>query len=431
MQIITSGPVNVLSGQITVASDKSLSHRALILAAIAEGTTEISGFLSSSDCVTTLRALTQLGIKIQTDQETISVQGTGLYGLQAPQKDLDFSNSGTAIRLMAGLLCGQKFPTTLFGDNSLNQRPMQRIAKPLRQMGAQIQISKDHTPPIHIEPATSLQGLHYALEVASAQVKSCLLLAALYARGSTVLSGKIHTRDHTERMLMHFSYPLTVDNQQIALSGHGRLQAANLTIPGDLSSAAFFLVAGCLLPNTDIIIHNVGINPTRDGVIQILKQMGGDITLSNRRLFGTEPVADIQVKSSTLHGIEIPTVWVANAIDEFPILFIAAAAAQGTTRLSHAAELRVKESDRIQTMVDGLSACGIDAQAQDDGVVIQGGSIQGGEVDSDGDHRVAMSFLVAGAISKLGVKVNDCANIETSFPRFTETAKELGFNLSS
>ena len=427
MQTVVSQAIKSLSGQVIMPGDKSMSHRALILGAIAEGTTEIHGFLSGLDCLATLKALAALGVDIQQDREYVRIHGVGLRGLRKPSSALDFSNSGTAMRLMTGLLCGQTFATTLIGDKSLSCRPMLRIADPLRQMGADIQLSEQNTPPIHITPVSVLQGINYRLELASAQIKSCLLLAGLYAQGETVLTGKIATRDHTERMMTLFSCSPTCDADGIRITGGKRLHGVSLTIPGDLSAAAFFLVAACLLPDSDVYIENVGINPTRDGLIHILQKMGGRIETFNQRTVGTEPVADIRARSSSLKGIKIPADLVANAIDEFPVLFIAAACAQGITELEGAAELQVKESDRIQVMADGLQACGIDAIPKPGGIKIHGGVIMGGEVHSHGDHRVAMAFLIAGAVSRNGIKVHDCTNIETSFPRFIDTAEALGF----
>ncbi|MEE9452114.1 MAG: 3-phosphoshikimate 1-carboxyvinyltransferase, partial [Gammaproteobacteria bacterium] len=341
---------------------------------------------------------------------------------------LDCGNSGTAMRLLTGILAAQSFDSTLTGDASLTKRPMQRVINPLGQMGAKI-TAEDGKAPLFIRGGQSLQAIHWAMPVASAQVKSSLLLAGMYAQGETVITEPDITRDHTERMLASFDYPVNTENNGIRLCGGGILTATEIKVPSDLSSAAFFIVAAIITPGSDILLRNIGINPTRTGVIEILRLMGADIKINNERNFNTEPVADIRVQYSKLHGIEIPRHLVSLAIDEFPILFIAAAQAQGETVLHGAQELRFKESDRIQAMVTGLQSLGIKAQALDDGAVISGGVFDGGEVDSQGDHRIAMAFAMAGICAKQPVKVHNCANVATSFSNFIDSAQNLGVDI--
>lgn len=426
---LESSAVSTLHGRCQVPGDKSISHRALIFSAIARGQSVLSNFLQGADCIATLKALRALGVNIQSEDKTLQVQGVDLNGLKAAPHPLDCGNSGTTMRLLAGLLCGQKFPSTLVGDASLSRRPMQRIALPLSQMGAAVSLSKQETAPVEIKPVQGLHGIAYHLPIASAQVKSALLIAALYAQGTTRLSGKIQTRDHTERMMQSFACELETTEEAICLNPGQNLQGRQVQIPGDLSSAAFLIVAALITENSAIHIENVGVNPTRNGVLHILEQMGAKIRLYNQRAYGAEPVADIEVHASSLKGIVIPRELVASTIDEFPILFIAAACAQGVTQLCGAEELREKESDRIDAMARGLRACGVVVETQQDGMTIQGGKIEGGQVNSCGDHRVAMAFLVAGLVADQPVQVRDCVNIETSFPGFSDLAQQLGFHL--
>ena len=429
---IMSLPAAHLYGRIRVPGDKSISHRAAILGAIAQGRTGIRNFLESRDCLATVEALRMLGVDVKLGKGHLGVAGVGLRGLKPPSGMLDCGNSGTAARLLAGVLCGQNFSSVLGGDSSLSRRPMQRITAPLKRMGADVRISPSGTLPITIQPVSGMQAIHYALPIASAQLKSCLLFAALYANGETTLTGRIQTRDHTEKILDRFACPVTFDDGGIKLSGGSQPRAADLEIPGDISSAAFFMVAASVAEDAELLIEQVGVNPTRTGVLRILKDMGANIKLLNRRLMGSEPVADVLVRSSSLKGIDIPHSRVADAIDEFPVLFVAAACAEGETSLSGAEELRAKESDRIAVMVKGLRACGVDVQERPDGLVVEGGrQISAGRVDSCGDHRVAMAFIVAGSVSRQGVVVDDCANIDTSFPGFAETAAAAGFNLEA
>lgn len=401
-----------------------------MLGAIAEGITEIKGFLMGEDTLATLSAFRAMGVPI--DGPTfgkVTIQGVGLHGLIAPTTPLYLGNSGTSMRLLAGLMAGQNFFVEMQGDVSLSRRPMRRVTEPLTTMGAQIDTANKDTPPLKIYGKPRLKGINYSMPVASAQVKSCLLLAGLYATGTTCVTEPAPTRDHTERMLMGFGYPVNKEGPCICIQGGGKLQGMAIDVPADISSAAFFIVGATIANNAEILLEHVGINPTRTGVIEILRLMGAHIDLLNQREIGREPVADILVRSSPLHGIEIPRELVPLAIDEFPILFIAAACATGTTIVSGAEELRVKESDRIQVMADGLQAVGIQAQPTPDGMIIQGGQIQGGNIDSGGDHRVAMSFTMAALRAKDNIIIEDCANVATSFPNFIELAKTVGIRI--
>jgi len=333
------------------------------------------------------------------------------------------------MRLLTGLLAGQNFTVTLTGDASLSSRPMRRVITPLTQMGAKIQATEAGTAPLHISGSGRLSGLSYEMPVASAQVKSCLLLAGLYADGETSIVEPAPTRDHTERMLRGFQYPLQRQGSRVTIRGGGKLLTTDIDVPGDISSAAFFLVAAAITPDSDVTLQHVGINPTRTGVIEILKLMGADIEILNKQVIGGEPVADLRVRSRPLHGITIPERLVPLAIDEFPVLFVAAACAEGETCLTGARELRVKESDRIQVMADGLQTLGIDARPTDDGMVIQSGTLGGGEVESHGDHRIAMAFSIAGLRAHNPVLIRNCANVNTSFPDFVTLSRRLGLNI--
>lgn len=418
-------PPRILEGQLTVPGDKSISHRAMILAGISEGRSTVTGFLQSEDCLATMRIMQALGVTIQATEGGYQVQGVGLHGLQQPQADLDCGNAGTGMRLLAGLLAAQAFPSTLVGDESLSLRPMKRIIEPLTQMGACIE-SDNNTAPLHFKPVAGLTGIHYHSPVASAQVKSAVLLAGLYADGPTTVTEPQLSRDHTETMLHGFGCQVKRDGLSVTIQPPKQLNAQKIQIPGDVSSAAFFMVLGLLHPQADFTINNVSINPTRAAVITILQQMGGDITIFDSRQQGGEPVANIRIKSSQLHGIVIPHELIASAIDEFPILFIAAAFAKGTTQLSGAEELRYKESDRIKVMCDGLKLMGIICQERPDGAIITGGEIHSAMVDGAGDHRCAMSFLIASALTDEAVSVRGCHNINTSFPRFFQVLHGIG-----
>lgn len=424
------GPGGSLNGRVRVPGDKSVSHRAIMLGAIAEGETEVSGFLEGADSLATLAAFRALGVAIDgPEQGRVRVSGVGLHGLKPAGYPLDMGNSGTSMRLLCGLLAGQQFASTLSGDASLSCRPMRRVTEPLEQMGARIGTSESGTAPLEISPAERLQGRHYQMPVASAQVKSSLLLAGLYANGETCVTEPAPTRDHTERMLGAFGYEVRCDGRRICLRGGGRLRATPIQVPADISSAAFFLVGASIAPGSDLTLEQVGVNPTRIGVIDILRAMGGDITLTNERAFGGEPVADIRVRAARLRGIEIPRGQVPLAIDEFPALFIAAACADGETLLTGAEELRVKESDRIQVMAEGLSALGVFAEPLPDGMRVRGGPIHGGAVASHGDHRIAMAFAMASLCASGPIEVLDCTNVNTSFPGFAALAARTGLGI--
>lgn len=425
-------------GNVRVPGDKSISHRALLMSAIAEGTTIISGFLAGHDTLATLRVLQAMGVIISEPQintvADVMVQGVGLTGLQAPNHALDCGNSGTSMRLLAGLLAGQGFEVELIGDPSLSRRPMQRVVTPLMQMGAHLETAANGYPPLKIFPSNALQGIEYRTPVASAQIKSALLLAGLYARGTTTVIEPTATRDHTERMLAAFGIPLIIADNRVSVQGvkesKAKLMATSIAVPADISSAAFFMVAASITPGSDIVLSEVGINPTRTGVIDILQAMGADITFNNLRMLGGEPVADIHVRYAPLHGITIPEAWVPRAIDEFPVLFIAAANAQGETVLTGAHELRVKESDRIQAMAEGLTTLGVSAIPSAEGICIRGSAYGGGEIKSYSDHRIAMAFTVAGITARAPITIHDCDNVATSFPNFVELAQQCGMKIT-
>lgn len=424
-----SKPVNSLKGDIIVPGDKSISHRAIMLGAIAKGTTTVSGFLDSEDCLATLQAFRAMGVEIKgpIDRKLV-IHGVGKYGLKKPGQVLNCGNSGTTMRLMSGILSAQLFDCELTGDQSLLKRPMERIARPLQMMGASI-TTNEGKPPLLIHGNNPLKGITYEMPEASAQVKSCILLAGMYAEGETCVIETGVTRDHTERMLTAFSYPIQKLDNAIMINSASECQGTDIIVPGDISSAAFFIVAATIIPGSELFIRNVGINPARTGIIQILTDMGANITLNNKRLCGEELVADLHVCYSELEGIDIPGSLVPIAIDEFPVIFIAAACAKGQTLLHGAKELRCKESDRIASMVEGLNTLGINAQALEDGIFIEGGTLRGGEVKTYNDHRIAMAFAVAGAAAKEPVKILDCAHVATSFPNFVQIANRAHFNL--
>ena len=401
-----SHPVSRLSGIVCVPGDKSISHRSLMLGSIATGATHVTGFLPGEDNRATLQIMRALGVKIDEYNKTeLVIHGVGMYGLQAPRSELDCGNAGTAIRLLVGLLVGQMFDCILTGDQYLLKRPMRRVTDPLTLMGAKIGLTAAGTAPLHIHGGVALHGIIYELPIPSAQIKSCLLLAGMYANGVTTVIESGITRDHTERMLTAMNYPVETDGAMVSLTGEHHLQGCDITIPADISSAAFFMVAAAITPQSEITLTQVGINPTRDGVLQILELMGATITIRNRRQFGGEPVADITIVTSQLRGIEIPQHLVPLAIDELPVLMIAAACAKGITVLKGASELRVKETDRIAAMANGLIALGIDVHTFEDGMQVRGGTLQGGEVNSCGDHRIAMAFAVAGLMATSAVKL--------------------------
>lgn len=423
-QVQPSPPID---GEITVPGDKSISHRAVMLGAVAEGTTEVTGLLEGEDVLATMAAMRAMGVEIEGPREgRVVITGRGAHGLRAAEGPLDMGNSGTAMRLLCGLLAGQSFASELVGDPSLMRRPMERVAGPLRQMGARID-TLDGRPPIRIQPPeASLSGQVHHLEVASAQLKSALLLAGLYARGETRVFEPAVTRDHTERMLEGFGARLHRGDDWVSIAGGQKLAGTSVVVPGDISSAAFFLVGAAMRPGARLLIEGVGVNPTRTGILHVLDAMGADITVANERLVAGEPVADLRVEGRRLHGIEVPAEWVSLAIDEFPAVIVAAAAAEGETVIRHAAELRVKESDRIAAMAAGLARLGVSAREFDDGLSVRGGEIGGGEVDSRSDHRIAMAFAIAGSVATAPVRVLDCRNVATSFPDFVQCARQAG-----
>lgn len=429
MTSFVCSPGASVKGNIRVPGDKSISHRSIILSSIANGRSNISGFLQGDDSLNTIRAFRQMGVTIERNEDRVCVDGVGLHGLVAPAGDLDMGNSGTAMRLLLGLLAGQSFDSRLIGDASLSSRPMRRVIDPLASMGALIESEVGGRAPLQVRASGGLQATHYDMPVASAQVKSCLLLAGLYADGETVVHEPAPTRDHSERMLKAFGCEVESVDSVIRIRGGQVLTACDVEVPADVSSAAFFMVAASIAPASDITLQHVGINPTRTGVIDILRLMGAEIELLNRREIGAEPVADIRVRSAQLNGIDIPLELVPLAIDEFPVLFVAAACARGTTRLSGAEELRVKESDRIQVMADGLSELGIETRVKDDGIVVEGGQIGTGTVDSHGDHRIAMAFSVASLRAVGEIHIEDCDNVKTSFPEFVELARTAGLRI--
>ncbi|QXP87885.1 3-phosphoshikimate 1-carboxyvinyltransferase [Methylococcus capsulatus] len=428
--VFTAGPGGRMQGDIRVPGDKSISHRSVMLGSLAEGVTEVSGFLQAEDCLATMAAFRAMGVEIEGPTEgRLRIHGVGLHGLKPPAAPLDLGNSGTSMRLLSGLLAGQAFDTTLTGDASLVRRPMRRVTEPLRAMGARIDTTEAGTAPLRIAGGSRLKGIDYAMPVASAQVKSCLLLAGLYAEGKTCVTEPAPTRDHTERMLAGFGYPVARDGNRVCIQSGGKLSATRIDVPADISSAAFFMIGAAISPGSDVFLRHVGINPTRTGVIEILREMGADIEILAPREVGGEPVADLRIRYRELRGIRIPEHTVPLAIDEFPALFIAAACATGETVLTGAEELRVKESDRIQAMADGLTTLGIDARPTPDGMVIRGGSFRGGAVDSRGDHRIAMSFSIAALRAPTPIEIHDCANVATSFPNFVELARTLGLDI--
>ena len=425
-----ASPSEFLKGSIKVPGDKSISHRSIMLGSIANGVTNVSGFLEGEDTPATLNAFKDMGVKIEREVSNVVINGVGMNGLRPSLKPLNLGNSGTSIRLMTGLLSAQSFDSMLCGDESLSKRPMARIIDPLREMGAIIK-SSDSMPPLSISGNQKLSALKYTLPVASAQIKSCLLLAGLYADGETCITENETTRDHTERMLKGFGYQVTSSSGKVSLTGGGQLQACDIEVPSDISSAAFFIVAASIAKNADITLEAVNINPTRTGVIEILKLMGANIELNNQREEAGELVSDIRVCSSSLKGITIPEELVPLAIDEFPAIFIAASCAHGETLLTGARELRVKESDRIQVMADGLLSLGIENEVLEDGIRIKGGEFQKQTsiIKSHHDHRISMAFAIASARSNFELDIEGVDNVKTSFPNFVELVNQVGMNL--
>ena len=429
--IFMANPGGSVSGQLRVPGDKSISHRSIMLGSLAEGTTEVEGFLEGEDALATIQAFRDMGVVIEgPSQGRVTVHGVGLHGLKCPPGPIYLGNSGTSMRLLAGLLAAQPFDTILTGDASLTKRPMNRVAKPLREMGAVIETGAEGRPPLTIRGGQKLSGMHYEMPMASAQVKSCLLLAGLYAAEKVSVTEPAPTRDHTERMLQGFGYPVSVEGSTATVESGHTLRATHIEVPADISSSAFFMVAASIAPGSDVTLEHVGINPTRTGVIDILRLMGANIELTNHREVGGEPVADIRVRAAQLKGIEIPEDLVPLAIDEFPVLFVAAACAEGRTTLRGAEELRVKESDRIQVMADGLQSLGVNTRPTPDGIIIEGGQLGGGEVWAHGDHRIAMSFSVAALRANAPKRIHDCANVATSFPNFLALAERAGMRVA-
>lgn len=424
-------PGGALKGHIRVPGDKSISHRAMILGALAEGTTAVSGFLPGEDTLNTMRAFQAMGVSIERQSETVlRVYGVGLHGLKAPKQAIDCGNSGTGMRLLAGVLAGQSFASTLIGDESLSRRPMRRVLAPLSSMGARIEATAAGTAPLQIHPVGVLKAIDYVSPVASAQVKSCVLLAGLYADGPSRVTEPVATRDHSERMLRAFGAELEVVGLSVSIAPGARLLGQQIRVPSDFSSAAFFLVGASIAPGSELLIEGVGMNPRRTGLLDCLLEMGAGIQVENERNEGGEPVADLRVTGSQLRGINVPAARVADMIDEFPALMVAAACAEGETRIEGAEELRVKESDRLAAMTSGLRALGVQIEESADGALIHGtGKLQGGQIDSHGDHRIAMSFAIAALRADGPIRVLDCANVATSFPGFAMLAKKRGLRL--
>jgi len=427
-------PGGRLAGRLRVPGDKSISHRAIMLGALAEGETHVGGFLEGADAISTMNVFRALGVRIDGPRDgRVTVQGVGLHGLRGTDAPLDCGNAGTAMRLLMGLLAGQRFGSTLVGDESLTRRPMRRVAEPLAAMGARID-TDDGRPPVRIHPVPGLTGIDYRMPVASAQVKSAVLLAGLYADGETSVTEPAPTRDHTERMLQGFGVTVARDGNRVALRGGQALCAADIDVPADISSAAFFLVGASIAEGSDVLLEHVGVNPTRTGILDILRLMGADIALENPREVGGEPVADLRVRAARLRGIAVPPELVPLAIDEFPAIFVAAACAEGRTVVTGAEELRVKESDRIAVMADGLHALGIDARPTPDGMIIEGRGADArpfgaGEIVTHGDHRIAMSFTMAALRARGPIRILDTANVGTSFPGFAALAARAGVDI--
>ncbi|MDY5023091.1 MAG: 3-phosphoshikimate 1-carboxyvinyltransferase [Blautia sp.] len=407
-----------LRGQLTIPGDKSISHRAVMFGALAKGTTRITHFLEGADCLSTISCFQKMGITIEKNPSEVLVHGKGLHGLSAPSEILDVGNSGTTTRLISGILAGQSFSSVLNGDASIQSRPMKRIITPLTAMGADITSQRGNgCAPLSIN-GRPLKSIHYNSPVASAQVKSCVLLAGMYADGITSVTEPVLSRNHTEIMLNYFGARVTSDNTTASIRPEPSLEAREIQVPGDISSAAYFIAAGLLVPGSEILLKNVGINPTRDGILRVCKAMGADITLLNERASG-EPTADLLIRSSSLHGTTIGGEIIPTLIDEIPMIAVMAAFAEGTTIIRDAQELKVKESDRIAVMAENLHRMGADVIPTDDGMIIHGGKpLHGASIDSHLDHRIAMSFAVAGAVcdGPLSIEGGECVNI--SYPEF-------------
>ena len=423
--ILQAGPADSpLRGELTPPGDKSISHRAIILGSLASGQSRIEGLLESEDVKATVSACRQLGMRIHEESEALLLDGVGKEGLLAPTVPLDMGNSGTAMRLLTGVLAAQPFSSQLIGDDSLSRRPMRRIVHPLSLMGARIQTTESGTPPLTITGNPHLEGIDYESPVASAQVKSCVLLAGLYAQGETRVSEPEKSRDHTEKMLPSFGVSVGAG---CTVSGGSRLTAAQVRVPADISSAAFFMVGAAMLPGSLLTLKKVGLNETRDGIIQVLIAMGADLRVFNRRQYGQEAVGDVEIRhKEQLKGIDIPLQWIPSLIDELPVIMALAAVADGVTRIRGAQELRVKESDRISVMARGLESLGVRLEEYVDGIDIEGGKIRGGNVEGAGDHRCAMSFCILAQRADASVKVEGCGNIDTSYPGFVHDLEAIG-----
>lgn len=425
-----AGPGRAVCGDIGVPGDKSVSHRAIMLAAIADGTSRINGFLEGEDTRATARIFSQMGVRIEAPEQGIRiVHGVGIDGLTAPAAPLDCGNSGTAMRLLAGLLASQSFACELVGDASLSQRPMRRVTAPLASMGARIDSAADGRPPLRIQPAGGFHGIDYDSPVASAQVKSALLLAGLRASGTTIVREPHPTRDYTERMLRAFGIDIAYGAGFARVSGGQRLAACDVQVPGDFSSAAFAMIAATLVPGSALLLRDVGIDRRRTGLLKVLRMMGADIVTENVRATATGDIADLLVRHAPLHGIDVPVEIVPDMIDEFPVLFAAAACAEGVTRVRGAAELRVKESDRIATMARGLGSLGVQVHELEDGADVPGGPVRGGEVDSHGDHRIAMAFTVLAQRAGGAVRIRDIDIVATSYPGFDIDMRGVGLHI--
>jgi 3-phosphoshikimate 1-carboxyvinyltransferase len=434
MQEFEAHPTMRVSGSISVPGDKSISHRALMLSGIGSGLSEVSGFLASEDCMASLGAMRALGVRIEQPRAAqVSIHGVGLRGLRGAGRALDMGNAGTAMRLFTGLLAAQQFDSQLVGDASLMKRPMERVAVPLRAMGADVR-THGGTPPVEIGGDRRLHGIDYQLPIASAQVKSAIMLAALYADEPTSITSPAVSRDHSELMLRSCGVRVEVQGLRTTVHPPEAISAQKLNVPGDFSSAAFFIVAGLLAAPEGLLIENVGMNPTRTGLLDILRSMGGDIEILKARMSGAEPVADLLVRLSSLQGVRVPQSLISLAIDELPVLFIAAACAQGETWVTGAQELRVKESDRIAAMSAGLTTLGVVHDTLPDGMRIEGRTdaqaFSGGMVESFGDHRIAMAFSIASLRASAAISIRDVSNVATSFPGFVAVARSVGLNLS-
>ncbi len=427
--VVTGG--GRLRGEVRVPGDKSISHRAVMFAALADGVSSIDGCLLGEDVISTMDAMRAMGVRIDlAEHGRLQVHGVGVDGLRTPAAALDVGNSGTSMRLLCGILAGAGIGATLTGDASLSRRPMRRVADPLAAMGAHIETGNDGTPPLHIAPGRPLHGIHYHMPVASAQVKSALLLAGLFADGRTTVREPAPTRDHSERMFAAFGVALETADGEVGISGGQRLRATDLVVPADISSAAFFIVGAALAADSDVTLPGVGINPTRTGIIDILRAMNADIRIEREYTCGNEPVADLRVRTASLRGIEVRPELVPLAIDEFPAIFVAAACAEGRTVVRGAAELRHKESDRIAVMAAGLERLGVRVETFDDGIAIDGGVLTGGRIDAHGDHRIAMAFAMAALRAGEPIEIEHAAAIATSFPHFAVLAADAGLGIA-